>query len=120
MEILGFSYALSEALLGRFGDWGANDEVEEDAGAVVEPFNDGFGEEGDNDCEYGLEEDKDAAKDEGGVVSGGDATEERDAGHGEGGWMGKTVVVRRLWPRSLRTTIICRRGDVRRLWVGDL
>ena len=84
LEVLRAADALCEALLVGLGDRGPDDEVEEGAGAVVEPLDDRLWEEGDNEGEEGLEGDEECADDDGDVVSGGDAAEERETGHRRG------------------------------------
>ena len=82
LEVFCLAYALRKALFVRLWDWRADDEVEEIARAFIEPFNDRFGEEGDNEGEDGLEKDENATDDEGDIVSGRDATDEGEPGHG--------------------------------------
>lgn len=82
LEIFCAADVLSEVLLLGFGDGGTADEVEEVAGTVVEPLDDGPGEERDNEGEDGLEKEEQTAEDEGGVVPHAETAEKGETGHG--------------------------------------
>lgn len=82
LKVLCAADALCETVLVGFGDRRADDEVEEMARAVVEPFDDGLWEKRDNEGEDGLKEDEEAAADEGSVVARGETADERQSSHG--------------------------------------
>lgn len=69
LEVLCAADTLCETVLVRLGYGRTDEEMEDGARAVVEPFDDRLWEEGDDEGEDGFEGDENTAEDEGSVVS---------------------------------------------------